>query len=137
MNAWIAVKKLATVTPPSTSVAASRSRPAERLTRYVSITATRPPDERSRRDQSLPAERTREIHDRDGRAEPGAGGDAEEVRVGEGVSEHALVGRTRRARASIPTSAASTTRGMRMSQRIDSSIVSNGDVPIPSFAMAE
>ena len=42
-NVWTAVKKLATVTPPSTRVAASRSRPADRLTAYVSATATMPP----------------------------------------------------------------------------------------------
>ena len=52
-------------------------------------------DERGDGQHPLPAQPVREVRDRDRRAEPGAGGDAEEVRIRERIAEDALVGRAR------------------------------------------
>ena len=59
-----------------------------------------PADERGDREQPLPSQPVGQVRDRDRRAEPRAGGDAEEVRVRERVAEDALVGRARERRAS-------------------------------------
>ncbi len=91
-NVCTAVKNEATVTPASTSVApraaARAGRPPDRVR---GRDGDGPAGERGRRQDGLIVEAARQVDDRDRRPEPGPGGDAEQVRVGERIAEDALV----------------------------------------------
>ena len=98
----------------------SRPRSADRPTEYVR-TAPAPPTNAAAGKRLLAAKPGRQVGDRQRRAEPRARRHSEQVGIDERVAEHALIGRARE-RSIPPTSAASTTRGMRISHRIDSSV---------------
>ncbi len=128
------MKKLATTTPASTNVVTSRSRPAERPIAQVTTTAAAPPTNAASGSSCCPASaRGRyEIASVAPRPAPAA----TPSRYGSASGLWKTPWYVAPAIASIPpTSAASTTRGTRSSQRIASSVAPSGEESIrPSFA---
>ena len=138
-NVWRAVKKLATVDPGEHErrrVAFAARRAADRVREHDRDGgARRTPANGS---TSCPASACGQVGDRERRAEPGAGRDAEQVRVGERVVEDALVRRPGDGEHPADERREQDARDTDIPQdRLLRRVERRGDAGIPSFAPSE